>query len=295
MTLLSALTGWLHFASLTLALGAVAARWFVLPPPPERSWTQDGVRTLGTRAAAVLVAATLLLFVRQFAEFRDPFAPLSEDLQLLALGTPWGLVWRWALAASVALWLAFRWAGRAPRAGWAAATLLLAWLAVVPGLTGHAAGDEELRTLALLADALHVWAAGAWIGGLACVLYLEHRWRREAPDGSSLLPALVPRFSNVAMASVATIVATGTFAAWRHVDTVSALWTTAYGRTLLVKLSLAAFVLALGALNFKVLTPRLREAGGDTALRRAASVELVLAQLVLLVTAILVRTSPMGH
>jgi putative copper export protein len=60
-------------------------------------------------------------------------------------------------------------------------------------------------------------------------------------------------------------------------------------------LLLVGAVLGLGALNWKRLTPKLGEAGGNDALRRAATTELLLAQVVLLVTAILVRMSPMDH
>ena len=88
------------------------------------------------------------------------------------------------------------------------------------------------------------------------------------------------------MACVATLVLTGSYAAWLHVDSFAALVSTVYGRTLTLKLILVAAVLGLGALNFRVLTPKLGEQSGNDAL---------LAQVVLFATAILVRTSPMDH
>ena len=54
-------------------------------------------------------------------------------------------------------------------------------------------------------------------------------------------------------------------------------------------------VLAFGGRNFRMLTPRLGSDTGDAAMRRSAATELAIAQLVLIVTAILVRTSPLGH
>ena len=61
------------------------------------------------------------------------------------------------------------------------------------------------------------------------------------------------------------------------------------------KLVLVAVVLGLGALNYRRLAPRLGSSAGDRALRRSAAWELVVANLVLVVTAVLVRTSPLGH
>ena len=83
------------------------------------------------------------------------------------------------------------------------------------------------------------------------------------------------------------------FAYMQHpFETPSDLLTTPYGRTLSLKLLLVGGVLALGAMNARVWTPRLDTDHGARALRRTAGVELLLGQLVLLVTAILVRTSP---
>ena len=50
-----------------------------------------------------------------------------------------------------------------------------------------------------------------------------------------------------------------------HLDGVGALVSTGYGRLLLVKVVLVGAVLALGARNFKRLTPKLGEAAGRSA------------------------------
>jgi len=136
---------------------------------------------------------------------------------------------------------------------------------------------------------------GAWIGTLGLILMLEARHRRngdQGPDGS-LLPTLVPRFSPVAVASVATLVITGVLAAWIHLGSLSALVGSHYGRLLLLKVAVVLVVLGLGAVNWRRLTPLLGETSGQRGMRRAATLEFVLANVVLLVTALLVRTSPM--
>ncbi len=131
------------------------------------------------------------------------------------------------------------------------------------------------------------------MGGLLFVLYAERGWSvRRGPDAESLLPRLVPAFSPLAVVCVVTLGVTGVMAAWIHVPTLSALATSPYGRRLSLKLALVAGVGGLGLVNWRKLTPRLAEHGGRNALRRAATWELVLAQAVLLVTAILVRTAP---
>lgn len=288
-TALDAVTGWALFGGLLFAVGPVVSRWLIVP----RAWSEDTERrgdalrrsaSVGLAGAVLILAGLTLYFVRQLIEFRDPFVPWTEDAALL-LGTSWGTSWKAAVVGGLIVAAAFALARSGRRGSWWLATAAALGLAAFPGLTGHASGVEDGRILALVADWSHVVAAGSWMGGLAVVLFLGMRGD---------LPRLVPAFSPVAMASVGLLVVSGTYAAWLHLPTPGALLTTGYGRLLLAKLALVAVVLGFGARNFRVLTPRLGTADGDEAMHRSAALELAVAQLVLLATALLVRTSPMG-
>lgn len=293
-----ALIGWLLFAGMTLATGSVVVRWAILPraadaTPSGRDWLHRQAARAGSVGALALPVAIGLYFYRQLEEFRDPFAPWTEEATLL-LSTDWGTSWKWAVAGGLAAPALF-WAARTGRRwAWPIVTLVLFALAAFPAFTGHAAAAETRRALALALDTVHVWAASGWVGGLATLLYLEWQWRRAEPGGS-LLPALVPAFTGVAITSVATLAVTGAVSAWTILPDLGALSAAGYGRVLLIKLALVVVVLVLGGLNFRVFTPRLGSAVGNTAMRRSATVELVVAQVVLVVTALLVRTSPTGH
>ena len=297
---LDALTGWTLFGALVLALGALTARWLILPHAAE-SWDrserrrhEETVASTGVAAGFLLVVAVFLYFVRQLREFRDPYSSWIHEA-LLLLSTAWGRTWSWAVAGSVLVCATFLLAHRGRAIGWLLAVPVVMAMAAFPGVTGHAAGDGPFRSVALVADAVHILAAGAWIGGLALVLRLALDGRRDRESGGgTILADLVPVFSPVAMVSVGVLVLTGTFAAWLHVPSLRALWTTAYGGLLALKVLLAAVMIVLGAVNVRILTPRLQDAAGDRALRRTATVELVIAQVVLVVTAVLVRTAPMG-
>lgn len=294
----SPFAGWFLFAGMTLATGATLARWTILPRAvgsidAPASLLVDRAARLGSIAAATLPLAMGLYFLRQMEEFRDPLAPWSEDAGLL-LSTAWGRSWIWATAGSVFAAAMMGLARFGKNAGWVLATAALLALGVFPGLTGHAAAAESAAGLVLATDALHVWAASGWIGGLATVLYLEWTWRRSEAGGS-LLPALVPPFSTVAMICVGTLALTGTVSAWITLPDLATLFAPGYGRILLLKLAFVGVVLGLGGLNFRVLTPPLGSDAGDDAMRRSATIELMIAQVVLVITAILVRTSPLGH
>lgn len=306
---LGTLGGWLHFSALVAVIGAVLARWVLSPlaggsalgrparaADPGASQLRESLDgsavRMGWAGAALLVVAMSLVFQRQLMEFRDPFATLSEDATLLLTGTSWGRSWITAAVASVALVVALTLARVGMRGSWWVATPLVLVVAAFPAATGHAAGTETLRPLTLAADWLHVLAAGGWIGGLGFLLYAERRWRRSTSPGS-VLPVLVPVFSRVAMVAVGCLVVTGVMASWIHLGSFTDLVSTPYGRLLGGKLLLVGLVLGLGGVNWRFVTPQLEAPEGPRTLRRTALLEFTIAQVVLLVTAILVRTSPL--
>ena len=108
------------------------------------------------------------------------------------------------------------------------------------GGTGHAVAGSQ-SSLALLSDTVHLTAVTLWVGGLvmllACVLPA-----REPEQ----IAAVLPKFSTIALWSVATLVVTGTYQAWREVAPLPALWSTTYGALLLAKIGGFTLLVALG-------------------------------------------------
>jgi putative copper export protein len=287
VTILSLVTNLALFLGLGLSIGTVAARWCIVPA--GRSELREPVARLGVAAATLALTAWVLVLVRQYLEFRDPYSTWAEDLGVL-LGTGWGTTWKWGVVVAAVLIATFLAASRGHRVGWGAATIAAALLGAFPSLTGHARGGD-LQWVTVPADVLHVWAMGAWIGGLAVILWLERRVPHAA-GRESLLPDLIPRFSPLAMVSVGVLAVSGLVGSWVHLDGPMALVTTVYGRWLGLKVVLVGGVLFLGAINFRRLSPRLDEPDGPAAMRRSVARELALAVVVLAVTAVLVRTSP---
>lgn len=170
-----------------------------------------------------------------------------------------------------------------------------------PALSGHAGtGGDSL--LLVPANVLHVAAMSAWVGGVALLLLAlpAATQRLEAPERTRLLAAALARFSPIALAAVAVVVASGVLQSVVHLDSFSDLMDRAFGRAVLVKSGLLIALVALGALNSRRLRPRLdRIAEGEGApgavgvtLRRALRAEVGLMVGALVVTAALVSYSP---
>jgi len=132
-----------------------------------------------------------------------------------------------------------------------------------PSLAGHAL-DRGRPRIEVLVDLLHVAAASVWLGGL---VGLALALRAEG-DRTRVLR----RFSNLALVSVLLLSATGVIRALSELRSVSQIWSTGYGRALMVKTGLLALLVMIGWINRYRLIPRSSLHG----LRRNVAAELAL-------------------
>jgi copper transport protein len=151
---------------------------------------------------------------------------------------------------------------------------------VAEGIRSHA--EQALPGWGGLATALHLAAAAIWVGALVHVVRAGVAWRTQRPA----LVWVVSGYARWAAWLFAVVVVTGTVSTLILVPW-SALTTTTYGRTLLIKLALVAVAAAAA-----VTARRLLRGGIDTmpTVARATRVEAGTLTAVLAVTAVLVST-----
>jgi putative copper resistance protein D len=131
--------------------------------------------------------------------------------------------------------------------------LVLAGLALgTLAWAGHANAEVGLDgAIHHLADALHVLAAGAWIGSLRPLAATLHGASSAAADAART----VRRYGTLGLACVTVLIASGVVNAAYTLGTPARLADSAYGRLLATKLALFAVVLAVAAANRWWLTP----------------------------------------
>jgi mono/diheme cytochrome c family protein len=100
-----------------------------------------------------------------------------------------------------------------------------------------------------------------WAGGLLGLAIAVVPWQGAMP--APVLAGIARRFSRVAGLCLVAVIATGIANAWWQLGGGSRLWTTAYGRVLIVKVLVVVGLAWLGAVNRYVVLPRL--GGGRTA------------------------------
>ncbi len=294
---------WMLFAALTLMVGAVAFRQIVVrgvrrsSPDPARCFSLSAERIaamIGRWGTILLLPALVVVLAVQAAEFRDPFDPFWPQLSTLILHTLWGRTWLIQVGLAAVAFVAFTGTAKTNGSGWwHLATITALAAGISPAFTGHSFATEHLRGLAMAADAVHLLAAGAWLGGLLVLASTCGGALRSSTAGHDYIPRSVTAFSPLALGAVTTLILTGTFAAWLHVGSLSQLWASPYGRVLTAKLLLVGVMALLGAYNWKRVTPRLGDPDGQSEfVRRSARAELVVGVLILAATALVVA-SPM--
>jgi copper resistance protein D len=301
-----------HIAATLLLTGALTFRCFVAAPAfGARAGALEAylrVRLMWmvwTALAAALVsgAAWLVLLATEIGDVTVADAVSQGWPWLVLTDTTFGNTWMVRLGI-VALLAAFLLAMRRYAASLilditcvplaAAFAASLAW-------TGHAAGMEGIDgAIHLASDALHLVAAGAWLGALWPLAVLLGAARQAGdPESAAIAHAATLRFSILGIISVAAILATGVINTYEILGVSAFSLDSDYNRLLLAKIGLFVCMVAIAAVNRQRLTPRLSadpvEGGAMRQLRRNSLTETGLGLLILAIVAVLGRMTPHMH
>jgi copper transport protein len=305
--------------------GEVAARWlmylatailaggslFLLAVwrPAVREWTQAGGTilppsppwpTLARLGVVVFAFANLMGLWAQGSQAAGGSltSPLDPALATVLFTTRFGALWSARLLLALGLAVVMP---RARSAGAQAACLGMAAALLLDISLGSHAATEPNPGLPLLGDWLHLLAASIWVGGLIhLVTGLGVHRKLPDPSRTRLVAGLIPRFSRLALPTVGFLVGSGIYGAILRVGTLPGLFGTAYGKTLLTKILIAAVMIGFGAVNLLLITPRMRRgaarSGGAPGLvgvfRRLVTTESVLGCAALLAAGLLTSQAP---
>lgn len=226
----------LGYLGIVLGVGVPLVVAICAPAPPS------AVRRLGLLGAAlvtVTAAVTLTLTPGRLAGtagWTDPTTWRSVLTSTTGLAAVVRILGGGLLAATLMRTPDTSWRRGMSRSGVAGIVAASAILMSVAA-SGHAIAAPD-TALTVTVTAAHLAAMTVWGGGVVAALLL---WR-----GADRVAAL-RRFGPVAIGAVAVLVVTGTVRALRSIDPLPALWSTSWGRLLLLKLALVALALVLAA------------------------------------------------
>jgi putative copper resistance protein D len=243
-------------------LGLLSPACRRLGPEPARDALagalSDGVARWVAAGALTAGLATFLDLFVQAAEIQGttPFGGVELALAgRFATGTTFGQLALARIACLVLVAATTRLRG--PRR-WGVIAVLGAGALGCTALASHAAAQSTGRSLAIASQVVHLGAAAAWIGVLAHLLAARATITEHASSPClALLAAIVRRASPVALAAAALLLASGVYAAMRHLHTPAGLVGSAYGLTLSVKMVMVLPMLVAGFINHRIVRPNL--------------------------------------
>jgi copper resistance protein D len=232
-------------------------------------------------AASVIAAATAILWLllvggEMGGGWRDAFDPAVLSATLYE--TQFGSLWQGRLVLALALLIVAPW--RCPPRSALIAILAGVNLASL-GLAGHAAmrmGAEGVFERAN--QALHLTAAGFWLGALAPLLVCLRLL--DDPALKNEAAAALRRFSGLGHVAVAAVLATGVVNTFMILGRWPGDFSSPYQACLAMKIATVAVMVLIALYNRYWLVPRLEgDAGASAALMRNTALEIGLGAIVL--------------
>ncbi|MBV8218713.1 MAG: copper resistance protein CopC/CopD [Solirubrobacterales bacterium] len=291
---------WLQFLGVVLAGGALTFRAIVLAPA-ARALGDRSNREAATALWVAVVGAAVALHAGLFGFLIGAYPivgggivnVVNTQIIPIRVGTHLGqaftlttFAWLGVLALLVGAWATPR--RREPLLACAG----VASLGIAFGIS-WASHSASRGTFALIADYVHVVAGALWAGGLVALLNLLGVARPVSrPDREALVLGCLLRFSKLAVIMVGALVLAGAYLSVRELPGPSALITSTFGVTLLLKTAVFAGALALGGLHRRVAVPRIAAGAPAATIRRTLAVEATLLLAALFLAAILSQTPP---
>lgn len=223
-----------EYAVLLLACG-LAVLWLLGREIPQRAPVVPVAAVLLASGAVVVFAEAVL------ATSRVSVAGIADYLSIGVTG--WARVTRIGLEAALLVTALAR--------GRLSPTLLTAIVCAI-AMAGHAANADP-AWLGIAVNAVHLGAAGVWVGGIMALALL-----RAIGAWSTAGQALLPRFSRVAPWAFLVTVGLGTVQAAQLLGDPSEILGSGYGLTLVVKTAAIAAMVPLSWLAWRRLRPMIR-------------------------------------
>ena len=291
---------WVQFLGVVLAGGALTFRALVLAPA-ARALGDRSDREAGTAIWVAVVGAAVALHAGLFGFLIGAYPivgggivnVVNTQIIPIRVGTHLGQAFTLTTFAWLGVLALLVGACVTPRRR---ETLLAcagaASLGIAFGIS-WASHSASRGTVALIADYAHLVAGALWAGGLVALLILLGVARPlSRSDREALVLACLLRFSKLAVIMVGALVLGGAYLAVRELPAPSALVTSRFGVTLLLKTAVFAGALALGGVHRRVMVPRIAAGAPAATIRRTLTVEASLLLVALAFAAVLSQTAP---
>ena len=235
----------------------------------------------------------------QTSEMRFPTDSWITVGLTMLFETSWGTVWMTQVVCAVLLAMTFTLARKDALPRWNVLALMSVVLAATPAFASHARTPQRLAQYSIAADVVHVLAASLWIGTLLVMFASIMGGDGNEPQSeqtvstmrASYVASVLRSFSPLALTGAALVAVSGLVSSLAHIEHWADLAGTPYGQKLILKVLGVGVVVLLGWRHWKFVTPGIMTQGPKR-MTRGMAIELLIALVVVGVTAALVVTPP---
>lgn len=275
-----------NYVSITIIVGLLLAGIFLLKEEKQQRQAFEMVGEM----AFVWALSAVMVFVMALTVAVTMGLPdaLQDGLPQRFAGTRFGKAALIQAGLALALAVVATLVGRGAKFGRETSVLLAGAALFTPAFWGHAGSSQSLF-VAIGSDWLHLLAVTCWVGGLAVLALFVLR-----PDSKMDVAGASVRFSKVAGISLVVVLVTGTINALMRINTLDLLFSTEWGRLVLIKLGLFGVIALLGLKNRRRMLPAIAAdpQGGRGPFRKMAGIELVVMMLSFAAATTLASTVP---
>lgn len=272
-------------------MSAVTVGWLIgaaALAPPQKSGIVDvgGYRCLRAASLSALLWAVSGLALIPLTVADALGRPLAESLGANTLGTALSVLTSTKatlIAVVIAIVVAIA-ARTVLRLGWVFLLAALALFALFPVAMGGHAGQVADHDFAVDSMIYHLFGAAIWVGGLIALIGL-------ARQRIAHIDVVARRYSTIALIAIIAVAVSGVINAQLRVPGPVAMWTTAYGRLVGVKIALVIVLGIVGYLHRRRTLPQIHDGGDSRPLIRLAVVEVLIMAATVGVAATLSRTA----
>lgn len=256
-----------------LVVGAAFATLWLWKPISEIIWLKDTIAPVRNRIdrslIILMIIGSIILLISDFGIIYVQASDLGTGINE-AIGTKFGSIWvirtiESLILFAVSLRVYFRRLRKRSKPALITSptksevsSLFVIGLAILATTTliGHGATNGQLLPIA--SDFIHNIAASIWIGGVIYLAFivapnLKQTKTLEENVKASILSIIIPRFSIIPVTILGIIVITGPFLLYFIENNLNLTLASLYGKWLIIKLSLAAIMIAIGGYNQRVI------------------------------------------
>ncbi len=275
---ISATARWLSLLSLLALVGAFFFRPFLLNRSLDAVDANNSTRRVAeTRWLQLVAVAFVLFFLGNLSELALQAQLVADQISFTGIvsvvtTTRFGMLWLLRIALMlVALLVLLLMTRRVNIPMGETVLIVLGNVALFTrSLLGHSVGIGDWW-LPVIADWLHLLGIAVWVGGLFVFAWvMPFIWRSMDPiKRSKWIAWLVPEFSTIAIASTIVIAGTGIYnsrvqipaldrVVYGDLSALQNLFASSYTTALTAKVALFLVMIAFGALNLLLISPRFR-------------------------------------